>query len=240
MGLCPMAAGEAKRGAFELIICHQAGQVLGSREAQRHRCGVGKHSLRCEKAEAAIPWLLDPQLLLENHTEKSGTKCWGSIEEACTLDLLAGSLSGLFTGSHLARIFIQLRITCLGMALPTVDWALLQQLAQRRWEAVRQPCKGGEGRDSLSMDRGPPDTAVADGDPADLLTHQALLFRKIPDSAGTLWRQAAQKTQRRSLGRRRARQDLSILWLWLLGHGQASAAFSHCRRERCSFMEGDL
>lgn len=45
--------------------------------------------------------------------------------------------------------------------------------AQRRWEAVRQSCTGGEGRDNLSVDWGPPpDTDVADGDPVDLLTHQ--------------------------------------------------------------------
>jgi hypothetical protein len=34
--------------------------VLGFREAQRHCSGVGKHSLRCEEAEAVIPWLLGP------------------------------------------------------------------------------------------------------------------------------------------------------------------------------------
>lgn len=41
--------------------------------------GVGKHSLRREKAEAGIPWLLGLQSLLENCTEKSGTKCQGSM-----------------------------------------------------------------------------------------------------------------------------------------------------------------
>lgn len=31
------------------------------------------HQLRCEKAKAGIPWLLGPQSLLENCTEKLGT-----------------------------------------------------------------------------------------------------------------------------------------------------------------------
>ena len=83
--------------------------------------GVGKHSLRREKAEAGIPWLLGLQSLLENCTEKSGTKCQGSTKETCTLDLVAGSLSGLLIDSHLARFLTQLRITCLGMVLLMVD-----------------------------------------------------------------------------------------------------------------------
>lgn len=37
--------------------------------------GVGKLSLRCEKAVAGIPWLLSPQWSLEDPTEKLGTKC---------------------------------------------------------------------------------------------------------------------------------------------------------------------
>lgn len=31
--------------------------------------GVGKCNLKWEKAEATVPWLLGPQLLLGNHTE---------------------------------------------------------------------------------------------------------------------------------------------------------------------------
>lgn len=61
----------------ELDLSHTAtGQMLCFRGTA---LGVGRHSLRREKTEAGIPWLLAPQSQLKNHTEKLGTKCWGSM-----------------------------------------------------------------------------------------------------------------------------------------------------------------
>lgn len=50
-------------------------RVLAFGEAPRHGSQSGKCNLRCEKAEAGIPWPPGLRLLLENGTEKSEMQC---------------------------------------------------------------------------------------------------------------------------------------------------------------------